>query len=74
MQTILIAGATSGIGLRIANILHNDGFKVYGTSRFPDKHKDMVSFDLLPLDITSNTSIENCIGLLLTKSTTIDVL
>jgi NADP-dependent 3-hydroxy acid dehydrogenase YdfG len=74
MQTVLITGATSGIGLTIANRLHNNGFKVYGTSRFPDKHQDKVDFELLPLDITSETSIHNCIGLFLSKSTTIDVL
>jgi NAD(P)-dependent dehydrogenase (short-subunit alcohol dehydrogenase family) len=74
MQTVLITGATSGIGLTIANRLHNNGFKVYGTSRFPDKHQDKVGFDLLPLDITSETSIHNCIGLFLSKSKTIDAL
>jgi NADP-dependent 3-hydroxy acid dehydrogenase YdfG len=74
MQTVLITGATSGIGLTIANRLHNNDFKVYGTSRSPDKHQDKVGFELLPLDITSETSIHNCIGLFLSKSTTIDVL
>src|SRR4029078_11596158 len=65
---------TSGIGLTIANRLHNNGFKVYGTSRHPDKHQDKAGFELLPLDITSETSIHNCIGLFLSKSMTIDAL
>jgi len=74
MQTVLITGATSGIGLTTATRLHNNGFKVYGTSRFPDKHKDRVGFELLPLDITSETSIQKCIALFLTNSTTIGAL
>jgi NAD(P)-dependent dehydrogenase (short-subunit alcohol dehydrogenase family) len=74
MQTVIITGATSGIGLTIANRLHNNGFKVYGTSRLPDKHTDKVDFELLPLDITSEASVQNFIALFLTKSTTIDVL
>ncbi len=46
MQTALITGATSGIGLTIANKLYSSGFKVYGTSRTPDRHKDKVAFEL----------------------------
>ena len=74
MQTVLITGATSGIGLSIANKLHYQRFKVYGTSRIPDKHQHKVNFELLPLDITSETSIQNCIALFLTKSETLDIL
>jgi NAD(P)-dependent dehydrogenase (short-subunit alcohol dehydrogenase family) len=74
MQTVLITGATSGIGLSIANKLQDRSFEVYGTSRFPDKHQHKVSFELLPLDITSETSVHNCIALFLTKSKTLDIL
>jgi NAD(P)-dependent dehydrogenase (short-subunit alcohol dehydrogenase family) len=74
MKTVLITGATSGIGLCIAKRLHNDGCKVYGTSRFPDKHLNEVPFELLALDITSEGSIQNCIAELLSKTSTLDVL
>jgi short-subunit dehydrogenase len=74
METVLITGATSGIGLLIANQLHEKGYKVYGTSRFPEKQHHAVPFEFLELDITSETSVQNCIDNLLSKSKTIDVL
>jgi NAD(P)-dependent dehydrogenase (short-subunit alcohol dehydrogenase family) len=74
MQTVLITGATSGIGLLIANLLREKGYKVYGTSRLPEKQRHTVQFELLELDITSETSVQNCIDTLLSKSATIDVL
>src|SRR5580765_1566356 len=74
MQTVLLTGATSGIGLCIANKLHENGYKVYGTSRFPEKYQGNVGFELLELDITSETSIRNCTTSLLSKVVTLDVL
>ena len=74
MQTVLITGATSGIGLFIANQLHENGFKVYGTSRVPDKFRQTLPFELLELDITSETSVQNCVNTLLSKTQTIDAL
>ncbi len=71
-QTVLVTGATSGIGLMIANKLHDNGFKVFGTGRHPDKHN--LPFELLPLDVTSDESVKKCIALLLTKTQTLDVL
>jgi NAD(P)-dependent dehydrogenase (short-subunit alcohol dehydrogenase family) len=74
MQTVLVTGATSGIGLAIANELHKNGFRVYGTSRTPEKHRHNLPFELLELDITSDSSIQNCIDTLLSGSGKIDVL
>jgi short-subunit dehydrogenase len=73
-QTILITGATSGIGLLIANKLHSSGYKVFGTSRFPEKYRNKVPFELLPLDITSEESISNCVDMLFRKIQILDVL
>ncbi|GAB3641345.1 SDR family oxidoreductase [Spirosoma arcticum] len=74
MQTVLITGATSGIGLMIANQLYKNGFRVVGTSRFPDQHQANVPFELLALDVTSEASIRDCIAALSAKTTVIDVL
>lgn len=74
MKTILVTGATSGIGLVIATHLHKKGYKVYGTSRTPENHKKTLPFELLPLDITSETSIQSCIEILSAKTSTLDAL
>lgn len=74
MQTVLITGATSGIGLTIANQLHKSGFRVFGTSRSPDQHRANVPFELLALDITSEDSIRDCMRALSAKTTVIDAL
>jgi NAD(P)-dependent dehydrogenase (short-subunit alcohol dehydrogenase family) len=74
MQTVLITGASSGIGLCIANKLHADNYKVFGTSRYPARHRHKLAFELLPLDITSATSIQDCVNTLLLRSPTLDVL
>ena len=67
-QTVLVTGATSGIGLILANELTNKGFNVFGTSRNPALQKGSVSFELLPLDLISEKSMRTCVELLLIKS------
>ena len=71
-QVILVTGATSGIGLLIATTLHNNGYRVFGTSRSPEKHK--TPFELLPLDVTSEESVKKCVETLMTKTPVLDVL
>jgi NAD(P)-dependent dehydrogenase (short-subunit alcohol dehydrogenase family) len=73
-KVILVTGASSGIGLLIANRLHNEGYIVYGTSRTPEKHRDKVPFKLLSLDVTSDGSVRDCIGRVMSEVPTIDVL
>jgi short-subunit dehydrogenase len=38
-KTVLVTGASSGIGLLVANKLHENGYQVIGTSRSPEKHQ-----------------------------------
>jgi short-subunit dehydrogenase len=73
-KVILVTGASSGIGLLIANKLHEEGYTVFGTSRNPEKHRTKVPFRLLSLDVTSDWSIRDCIDTLMAEVGTIDVL
>ena len=73
-RNVLITGASSGIGLLIATELHEAGFNVFGTSRDPSKHQDKVAFRLLPLDVTSDQSILDCVHTLMSEDRTLDVL
>ncbi|MBT8273789.1 MAG: SDR family oxidoreductase [Bacteroidia bacterium] len=72
-KVVLVTGGSTGIGKAICEFLSAKGCSVYGTSRNPDNYPDL-PFPLLPLDVTENDSISNCIALLLQKESRIDVL
>lgn len=72
-KTVFITGATSGIGLSIAQKLHKAGFTVIGTSRFPEKNTNL-PFPVLKLDVTNQQSIDDCIKELFAKFGNVDVL
>ena len=74
MKTILVTGGTSGIGLYIADRLVREGFQVFGTSRNPKAAKKKYDFELVALDITSESSIQNCIHELQSRVGHLDVL
>jgi len=73
-QTILVTGASSGIGLLIGNKLHECGFHVIGTSRNPENYQDNVPFKLMQLDISDNESIESFVLQLFGQIGHLDVL
>jgi short-subunit dehydrogenase len=73
-QTILVTGASSGIGLLIANELHESGYQVIGTSRQPEKYQGKLPFKLLPLDISDDNSIKSFGQQLFSQIQQLDVL
>ena len=72
-QTVLVTGASSGLGKSIASFLHDQGHHIYGTSRSPEKYSTL-PFPLLRLDVTSKKSISDFVAELNSKVSEVDVL
>lgn len=73
MKTVLITGASSGLGKAMALRLHAAGMKVYGTGRHPEKCTG-VPFVMLKLDVNNAESIDRAIKHIYAEQTAIDVL
>jgi short-subunit dehydrogenase len=73
-KTILVTGASSGFGLMLATTLHQKGFKVFGTSREPEKYQRKVPFKLLQLNIDDDNSIKAFTTQLFSQTKQLDVL
>jgi NAD(P)-dependent dehydrogenase (short-subunit alcohol dehydrogenase family) len=72
-KTAIVTGASSGIGEATAERLAMAGYKVYGTSRRAAKANQR-SFELLPLDVTSDESVEATVREVLRSEGRIDLL
>src|SRR5437762_11120655 len=69
----LVTGASSGIGKATAERLATAGYKVYGTSRRAAQ-TDSGSFEMLPLDVTRDESVEAAVVELVRLEGRIDLL
>ena len=69
----LVTGASSGIGEATAKRLAMAGYKVYGTSR-RGARVGQRSFEMLPLDVTSNESVVAAVNELMRLEGRIDLL
>jgi len=69
----LVTGASSGIGQATAQRLEAVGYKVYGTSR-RGAGAGRRTFEMLPLDVTSNDSVAAAVGELVRLEGQIDLL
>lgn len=72
-KVVLITGGSSGIGRSIGEYLTVKGFKVYGTSRNPDRYPDS-KFPIITLDVTQEDTIASCIGHVISSEGRLDVL
>lgn len=73
MRVALVTGASSGIGEATAERLVKAGYKVYGTSRRAVSAGQR-SFEMLPLDVTSDESVEAAVKEVLQREGRIDLL
>jgi NAD(P)-dependent dehydrogenase (short-subunit alcohol dehydrogenase family) len=69
----LVTGASSGIGEATAERLAKAGYKVYGTSRRGAKAGER-SFEIRPLDVTSDESVEAAVSEVMRIDGRIDLL
>lgn len=72
-KTVLITGASSGIGKSIGEFLHSKGYIVYGTSRKP-KHKEHNGIRFVALDVTCAESVKAAVTEVLDAEGKIDYL
>ncbi|MBX7134877.1 MAG: oxidoreductase [Fimbriimonadaceae bacterium] len=69
----LVTGASSGIGKATAERLAKAGYKVYGTSR-RGAQSGKRPFEMLPLDVTSDQSVETAVSEVMRREGRIDLL
>jgi short-subunit dehydrogenase len=75
-KTVLITGASAGIGKATAIFLAKNGYSVYGAARREDKMQDLKAFGIKPiaLDVTKEESIIACIEQIAKEAGSIDIL
>lgn len=73
MKTILITGASTGLGKAIGEHLSRNGHQVFGTSRNPGKYPDS-KFELLALDVRDPEGIRAAVQQVISIAGKIDVL
>lgn len=82
MSTILITGSSTGIGYATAALLARNGHTVYATMRNPQQSPQLqqmadaekLPLTVIPLDVTSEQSVQDAFDFVLTKEGQIDVL
>ena len=71
-QTVLVTGASSGIGQATAQLLAERGLRVFGTARKPDGRSSKIT--MVALDVRSDDSVQKCVQQVLSQAGGIDVL
>jgi len=75
-KTILVTGASAGIGKATAIYLAQNGYNVYGAARRVEKMEDLKNFGIRPiaLDVTKDESVAACVEQIFKEAGSIDIL
>ena len=75
-KTVLVTGASAGIGKATAILLAQNGYNVYGAARRMEKMQDLKNYGIKPivLDITKEESIVACVEEIFKEAGNIDIL
>jgi short-subunit dehydrogenase len=75
-KVVLVTGASSGIGKEIAELLLDNDYTVYGTSRksFFDETVKSNQVIMVPMDVESESSIKNVVEFISKRETGVDIL
>lgn len=75
-KTVLVTGASAGIGKATAIYLAQNGYKVYGAARRTESMQSLKEYGIKPmtLDVSKDESIVTCIETIFRETGSIDVL
>lgn len=73
-KIVLITGVSSGIGQATAQLLAQEGFTVFGTSRNPSSIEKMAGVEVLPLDVRLDESVNGCVDTVVRRTERLDIL
>ncbi|NTJ44742.1 oxidoreductase [Agrobacterium larrymoorei] len=73
-KSVVVTGASSGIGQATVKLLSQNGFKVFAGSRNPDKNGPVPGVEYGRLDVDSEDSVRQFVEWVLSRSQRIDVL
>jgi len=75
-KTVLVTGASSGIGKSTAAYLAQNGYNVYGAARRLEKIDELKKFGVHPiaLDVTGDESIVACVEKIIKEAGSVDIL
>ncbi len=73
-KTVLITGASSGIGKCTAAYLATKGYQVYGTSRRPESCPGIKNCFMITMDVRDTASVKDAIAQIVKKEGHIDIL
>jgi NADP-dependent 3-hydroxy acid dehydrogenase YdfG len=75
-KTVLVTGASAGIGKATTIHLAQNGYNVYGAARRTDKMQDLKIYGIktIALDVTKNDSVVACVEQIFKEAGSIDIL